>query len=196
MSQTLRVVPLTVVLLAALAACGPSNDADPTSREALAKAPPFQFGTTCTKVESSSYGTAQSRTETPRCFDGYDCGKFAPSEGIGIGGGATYHSYSYHKDIQWFEGTCKNPKPVTCNERPVRSACEGCQYTSCCVSVALCQDDPNCLAIADCVAVCKNDVACATRCQKNGERTASEHFSAFLKCTSQACADACDAVMP
>jgi hypothetical protein len=192
MRQTKHVVPLTVVLLAAFSACGSPDDMDPTSPEALKRAPPLQFGTSCTHVQISSYGTSKSHTETPRCFDGSDCGKLGSSEGIGIGGGATYSSYSYYKDVRWFEGTCSNPKPVTCDQRPVHNACEGCQYTKCCVSVALCQDDPNCLAIADCVVACKNDTTCSTRCQKNGERRASANFSAVLKCASEACADACE----
>jgi hypothetical protein len=172
------------------AASGPP---DPTSREVLQKAPEFKWGTTCTRVESSSYGTASDRTETPRCFDKLDCNDFESEEAIGYGGGATYNSYSYWKDVKYFTGTCADPTPVTCDERPVAEgdACARCQYDHCCGQVAVCEDDPNCVAVNDCLVGCKTDEKCAQGCLSNGEYSAVKRLKSAYRCMSGSCTTEC-----
>jgi hypothetical protein len=98
-------------LLAALQACG-SPPPDPTSSEALTKAPSMQWGTTCVQHDDSSYGTASSHTKTPKCFNGRDCGDIASDEAAGYGGGASYYGDTYYTDFVYFEGTCDNQRPA------------------------------------------------------------------------------------
>lgn len=91
MNKLIGLLPLVASVVFTVTGCSSSGNAppDPTSRQALMKPPPMEFGTTCTKVDISSYGTAHSHVETPMCLqaDG-DCGKLNSSSASDFGGGA------------------------------------------------------------------------------------------------------------
>jgi hypothetical protein len=181
------------VVLPVSGCSGSSNAApDPTSREALTKAPPMESGTTCTKVEISSYGTAHSHDETPVCLQaGGDCEKMHGSEASDYGGGAAYNDFVSYKDVKWFEGTCADQKPISCAQRSANDDCGACQYKECCAPVAICEDDPNCVAVVDCVTACKADTACVGRCIQNGEPRATSNLKAAVQCVRDRCAAKC-----
>ena len=182
-----------IPLLAAFAlGCSAAAPPDPTSVESLHKAPPMAFGTTCTKVEDSSYGTSSSHEETPVCLEGGgNCGALKSSSGSDFGGGAAYNGFTGYKDVKWFEGTCADQKPITCDQRPVKNDCDACQYAKCCDRVALCEDDPNCVAIVDCVSGCKKDEACANRCLDHGDLLAKLNVQAAITCMVDHCTAEC-----
>ena len=179
------------ILVSAIGLGCAATPVDPTSREALQKAPPMAFGTTCTKVEYSSYGSSTSHSETPVCLDNWDCGTMDSSSARDYAAGADYYGDTHYADVAFFEGTCAEKKPITCDERPAANDCDTCQYSQCCTRVALCEDDPNCVAIADCVNTCKDDQACATRCLNNGDSTASSNLKAAAQCVQSRCAVEC-----
>lgn len=193
--MTLRLLFRVATSLAAVGVVGcssASSTPDPTSREALRKAPPIEFGMTCTKVVDESYGTAHSHDETPVCLGGGgDCNDLAPSSGDAFGGGDEYFGATYYEDFHWFEGTCENHKPITCDQRPKANACDTCKYAVCCVPIVLCEDDPNCQAVVACVTYCKDDKACAARCMQNGDARATKNLGDAVGCVLHACAKEC-----
>lgn len=179
-------------LVAAMGACaGASGDADPGSTAALRSAPPFDYGTTCTKVERSHYGSHTTVNEVRMCMPKSDCGSAEASSATAYAGGLEWSGSYTFKDVKWFEGTCANRKPVSCDGRAPVDECAACAYSKCCPRVAMCDDDPNCVAIRTCMAACGKDVACITRCAKNAETGAYANFYAAFKCTVTSCSDTC-----
>lgn len=194
MKKPLGFLSLAASLVLTVSGCSGSSDAppDPTSKESLTKAPPMEFGTTCTKLDNSSYGTAHSHDETPMCLQGGgDCGELHSSSDSAFGGGAAYGDFVTYKDVKWFEGTCADQKPISCDQRPANTDCETCQYEECCTPVALCEDDPNCIAIADCVTGCKGDTACTRRCLEHGEPRATSSLERAVECVRNRCSAKC-----
>lgn len=180
----------SVLLISFSLGCG-DGPPDPTSSEVLRKAPAMAFGTTCTKVDDDSYGTSSSHKEEKMCMAQYDCADIDGNSATAYGGGATYNGSTYYKNVQWFEGTCDDPQPVTCDERPAADDCQACQYAYCCGPVAVCEDDPNCMAINDCVIACKDDAPCVQRCVFNGDEKASRNIRTAAACANNYCAKEC-----
>ncbi len=171
-----------------------SHDVDATSKEALQKAPPIQYGCTYTE-ESSNYvdGNSIGANSRPMCSMGKRCSEVgSPDDDIGgYAGGSTYRTSSSYAGKTDFVGTCDAPRPISCDDYDNGDACDQCLGKSCCSPAFLCEHDPNCKAIVDCVSNCKNDAACTQRCADNGEPSAFENLRALAKCLSGACASAC-----
>ena len=198
MQTSIRVVQTAASLLALVAfagGCGASDEpADPTSAEALRKADPVTVSCSYVQTFSSSYGTASSSKDTPEC-DNTRCGDVRdPNDDyVAYGGGAEYVGYTYNHDMVSFVGTCSGPRTaISCDDmKNDGDACDACLASSCCTSVFLCEHDPNCQAISDCVTTCKEDTACGQRCVDNGEPTASKSFAGTVECLTGSCASAC-----
>ncbi len=65
-------LPLAVAsLLSLMIGCSDASSGppDPTSEQALHKTKTMSYGTTCLKVDHSSYGGSHSNDETPQCLD-------------------------------------------------------------------------------------------------------------------------------
>lgn len=181
-------------LLLAATACSSSDapdDADGFSSQA--NSPPFRYGNTCTKVVSSSYGTASAETKTPLCLEQRACWDDVPAPTHTYDGTASYSRRTYYTDVVWFEGTCEDPRPVSCDTRPRPNSCADCQYDICCGSVAVCEDDPNCVAIDECIVACGTDTSCVRACSQRGDRVASENHARALDCVVEWCEDECNA---
>jgi len=180
-------IPLVLGLFACFLlnlGCSASASApDPTSWEALHKAPTLKWGSTCVERGSYSYGDLGGSTSTPYCEEDLDC---ADAEPITTGLGTTYYS-----NFTYFEGTCADQHPVTCDQRVPKDDCDACQYEQCCTFVALCEDDPNCLAVNDCFIHCKDDDKCARNCALNGDLSAEEIFRKANTCINNRCSDRC-----
>jgi len=126
------------------------------------------------------------------CLELQDCADLEDSTGYGYGGGATFNSSTDYRNIEWFEGDCSDKRAISCDDRPQPNACASCQYKSCCSEVAICEDDPNCLAINDCVGACKNDDACVKSCLDRGESHAAKNLVRAATCIQSACKSDCE----
>jgi hypothetical protein len=155
---------------------------DPTSVAALNKAPPMKWGSTCDQQTYHSYGDLHGSSSTPACLEGEDCHDYGGTDAFG---------YYYASGISYFEGTCNDPHPVTCDQRVPKTDCDACKYEKCCTYVALCEDDPNCLAIQACVAHCNGVYECNHVCYTNGEYSASAHYRNARDCFGSVCRDRC-----
>ena len=151
----------------------------------------MKWGTTCVKHASTRIDVDVTNSAEPYCSDMGDCSQIDEGRFAEAAAGTTIDSDTWYSDVKYFEGTCDDPHPGSCDDRERKDDCDACQYDRCCAPVALCEDDPNCGAIVDCVLGCKNDQACARRCVSNGETNAREHFSAAMKCITETCTDRC-----
>jgi hypothetical protein len=188
-----KLLALTMFVLTQ--ACSGSSSPDPTSREALTKAKPLKWGTTCVEHDSSSYdtgsGSFSTTTTTQQCKYQVDCKTLDASPDRWNSSGGVLNSDTSFTDVKYFEGTCDDQHPVSCDDRKRNNNCDACQYDKCCAFVALCEDDPNCTAIVDCIDACKDDQACAQRCVNNGDRIASTNLTAAVTCLESNCKDRC-----
>jgi hypothetical protein len=153
--------------------------------------PPFAWGNTCTQVFDSSYGPSHSEKRTPLCLENRACWDDAPDPGYNFDGTAAYHSVTYYEDVVWFEGTCDNPKPVSCAGRGDGSACSTCSNQVCCGPTAICIDDPNCVALAKCLLQCNGRSDCQATCNSQADYVAQDSLQRFEKCLSNNCATEC-----
>lgn len=183
----------TALVATSTYACASSDgsETDGPGRNSLIKAPPFRYGNTCTKVVASAVATASDEKRTPLCLEQRACWDDVPKPSTVPVGSATYHSRTYYKDVAWFEGTCEHQVPVACDARPRASACAACKYAICCGSVAVCEDDPNCVAIEECITACGGDADCTTSCRTRGDDVAATNHSRALSCVDDWCQDEC-----
>jgi hypothetical protein len=180
-------------------ACSPDGDAepdpldDPTSRESLRKAEPLSMGCAYVETEHSSYESASSVKRTPRCAIGVRCVDLQTPNGTAMsdGYGGVYNSYTSYTDEVDFVGTCDAQKPISCKGRSGADACEACTIENACRALVLCENDPNCLAIATCVQTCGADSSCARRCVDNGEPEAHANFVRLAEVVTDECAASC-----
>lgn len=196
MHTPLRLAALATMLAAALVGstgCAPDDDVDPTSASALRRAEPLAFGCTYVREDYSSYGTASSTKRTPACTTGLRCEELeTPDSDHAYVGGGSYFGVTLLEDRSDFIGTCDDPQPISCEYlEETGNACDACLAKSCCLYTFLCDQDPNCHAIIECIDGCKDDEACQTRCVTNGERTASNHLVEAASCLGRMCSDAC-----
>lgn len=156
-----RFLLVSCCLLGVLAfATGCSNETDPTSTEALRKAEPLAYGCAFVEINIGSYGTASSKTKTPKCTQGIRCDELqTPDSSYDYIGGASFYSSTTYDDRHTFVGTCDDQEPLT-NEAN--------GFEPCYAAPALCMRDPNCLAMRDCVSGCGTDDSCTQRCLQNG----------------------------
>ncbi len=165
---------LSALLLGA-SGCSSSGDAGPRSREALHKADNLQFGCAYVRVKHSSYGTASSTDKTPECLEGERCDELkSPDSYQAYAGGNAYDSSEYFDKEVNFTGTCAQQAPL-----PVPGP-----SSKCYAAPYLCDHDPNCTAIRDCVTTCGDDAGCSAECIANGDYTAAYNFRATLECES------------
>lgn len=171
-----------------------SHEVDATSKEALQKAPPIQYGCKYTEESSNSVdGYSIGTNRRPMCSMGTRCSDVgSPKDDIGgYHGGSTYSTSSHYAGRTDFVGTCDAPQPITCDDYESGDTCDQCIGKSCCAPAFLCEHDPNCKAVVDCVNDCKDDTACTQRCADNGEPHAVENLRALAQCLSGRCASAC-----
>ena len=193
----MRTSPLAIVLFAlSIAACGSDPDsstpeADPASPELLKKADTISLG--CSYVEHETFyadGTARP-TETPKCEDvPCDAVRDYESDTMSIGG-SVIGSSKFAMNKEEFVGTCSDRTPIKCDEDAGGDPCAQCAAKSCCRSTFLCDHDPNCGAIIDCIVACDQDDACVDRCMINGDWRAAENLRAAFTCLTAFCADSC-----
>ena len=184
--------PLALVLLTT-SACASSDGgrADGLAGDSMRESQPFRYGNTCTKVFASSYGTASDEMRTPLCLEQQACWDDVPAPKATTIGSSTYHGRTWYEDVVWFEGTCEQHVPVSCDARPRETACASCKYSACCGSVAVCEDDPNCVTLDDCMAACGFDADCATSCRVRGDSVAAKNHSRAMTCVNEWCQDEC-----
>lgn len=181
---------------ASLASLGCSADEriDPTSPEALLRAEPLQYGCSYVHRESTlGIGGREDETTTPRCSPERRCEDVTPPSSFHYGVGSDgYSSYDFYEDKVDFIGTCDDPHPVSCEDLTESGdECTACQARSCCAPVYLCEHDPNCVAILECLDGCKEDSACQNRCVANAEYHARSNLAAAVQCTRNTCATEC-----
>lgn len=181
--------------LATLAGCASEGEADPlsdpTSRESLRKAEPLATGCTYVKRYKSSYGTVTDVEVTPGCMMG-TCSLPRPeSDAMSDGAGGVFTSFTEYTDAVEFIGTCEDHEPITCEGRTGVDACESCVLESACSALILCEKDPNCLAIADCLQGCADDEACGARCLENGDELASANLVSLASVVTGVCEGRC-----
>jgi hypothetical protein len=157
----------------------------------LVKAPPFRYGNTCTMVRSSSVGTASGQQRTPLCLEQQACYDDVPEPSATAVGSSVYRSRTWYEDVIWFEGTCENNVLVSCDARPSADACAACKYAACCGSVAVCEDDPNCVALHECITACGTEADCATSCRARAEDVAERNHARATTCVDEWCQDEC-----
>lgn len=185
---------VAVILLAAIvtSACsGGDAGGSGSAGQAASYSPPFEWGNTCTKVFASSYGPAHDEKHTPLCLENRACWDDDPDPGYAFDGTAAYHSVTYYEDVVWFEGTCENPKPISCAGRGDGSTCSTCANQVCCGPTSICVDDPNCVALAKCVAQCDGRYDCESACKTRADYVAQDSLERFEKCLTDNCETEC-----
>jgi hypothetical protein len=186
----------TAVLFSFLALAGCRADeagTDPTSREALQKAEPLSYGCSYVHVEQSSYGTASSTDAYPACEDNVRCRDLEEpaSEYVPFGDSA-YQARTRFEERVDFIGTCKDQTPISCEAYLTSGdACDACVARACCSPVFLCDNDPNCGAVLECLEECGHDESCVQRCLDNGDSDAVTNLLDGVQCIVGPCADAC-----
>ncbi len=93
---------------------------------------------------------------------------------------------------------CKSgdePAPIpACGYASPVAACTSCAQTSCCDALGACEGDPDCRGYVGCVAGCRNDPECTTKCRqarpKGVLRSAAVDSCLAARC-SRACGLAC-----
>lgn len=161
------------VLFFGASACSSSGDAGPRSREALHKADPLQYGCAYVSVKHSSYGTYSSTDKTPQCTQGERCDELkSPDSYRAYAGDNAFDSSEYFDKEVNFTGTCAQQTAL-----PVPGP-----SSKCYAAPYLCDHDPNCMAIRDCVTTCGTDAGCSAECIANGDYTAASNFRASLEC--------------
>jgi hypothetical protein len=181
-------------LIATLAACATEEEApDPTSVAALRKAPSLQSGCSYVEHEASSFGSSFETSDTPRCSL-LSCAELSPpSDYVAYAGGSDlYESRTYYFDKVDFLGTCDDPQPISCEGRAGADACEQCVVEHDCAALVLCESDPNCVAITDCIGGCREDQACASRCLQNGDYYARKNLNRLADAVTGTCASSCE----
>ena len=163
---------------------------DPTSAQALKKAEPLEVSCSYEEhISGSAGGSDLDQCEEQRCNDVKDPDFSGVSIEIGD------YTTGYNHDKVDYVGGCGSSTrtKVTCDDLASDGdGCDACVAKSCCTSVFLCDHDPNCGAITDCINnECKDDESCMKRCIDNGEPSAAESFKAALSCMSGTCASAC-----
>ena len=157
----------------------------------LIVAPQFKYGSTCDKHQTSNIDGDISTTVTHLCLDGQDCNTISDNSYETAIGNSALGLQTVYDSVTLFEGTCDKPTAITCTNRKPSDACVQCLYSICCDRAALCEDDPNCVAITVCVASCGSDSSCADTCVADGDPVASTNFLAKLQCASGPCANSC-----
>lgn len=182
------------VSLFSLGCSSGSHEVDATSKEALQLAPPIQYGCTYTERSDNYVGGDLIGTNSqPMCSMDKRCSEVGAPHGDigGYAGGSTYRTSSSYVGRTDFVGTCDAPQPIACDDYANRDTCDQCIGKSCCAPAFLCEHDPNCKAIVDCITNCKEDAACTQRCADNGEPSAIANLRALAHCLSGTCASAC-----
>ena len=177
---------LVLAVLAVGCSSSSSETADPTSAAALKKADSIEVSCSYTEHYSSDgYGAV----DTPSCDNRMCLAVEADENSVDFGDGSSM----YDTDLQQFLGSCTGERtPVSCDDfANDGDACDACLAAHCCISTFLCNHDPNCQAISDCVTSCKDDSTCAQRCVENGDYQASKDFTGTVQCMTGTCADAC-----
>jgi hypothetical protein len=142
----------------------------------LIVAPQFQYCSTCDKNETFNIDGDVSTTVTHLCLDEQDCSTLNDSSYGTVVSGSALSTYTVYDRLTLFEGTCAKSVAISCANRHASDACETCLYTICCERAALCEDDPNCVAITDCVVQCGADSSCGDQCVTRGDAVASANF--------------------
>jgi hypothetical protein len=174
--------------------CSSSNgpdEPDLSSPESLRRAPTMAWGTTCEKHEASGCGTSHSDSKTLVCMDGIECSELTKPGAFEDLGGVSCYSYTNYDYKDLHEGPCTDPHPYTCEGRAGTGPCSLCAYQDCCFAISFCEDDPNCLAIDECIGWCKDDNECIGRCLNNADGFAAKTFRKLIQCLGDSCKDEC-----
>lgn len=188
-----RTSSLLVVSSAFLFACSSTTETDPTSSAALKKAEPLAYGcafeqTSSTRIDGFKIGSRKEHV----CSTSVRCDELKPISDIyGYGGGSTYSVSTTNSDFVDFTGTCADPQPISCDDYRDGDACDECLAAKCCAATYLCDHDPNCQAIGDCIKGCGDDQRCTARCFSEGYYDAGKNLRAFGACLTGRCASAC-----
>lgn len=190
-------VGFVALFTVACSAGADAHEVDPTSKEALRKAPSLDYGCRYTKETTGSLSDGYTQTDkTPECTMHVRCNELREpasyADGVGADGvgDVTYESSTEYTGRQDFIGTCGDPQPVSCDDYAAGDSCDQCVGKSCCAAAFSCDADPNCGAILDCVNACKDD-DCAKRCMDNGDPVAAATVGALAECMTHSCSSAC-----
>jgi hypothetical protein len=192
--STLKLIAVVLLTTTTLvnAGCTADEEPDPTSREALQKAEPLKFGCSFVREEYSSFGTYSETKRTPDCSTLMSCSELdSPDSYRASLGDQSYYSSTIFKERVDFIGTCAEHEPISCEYLETGNECDACAARSCCAPNYLCDHDPNCIAITDCLKNCKEDRDCQNRCLHNGEYSAAKNLRAAVTCLASSCKEAC-----
>lgn len=191
MRSSPRIAIALLSLATLVAGCSSeSATADPTSSQALKKADPIEVSCSYTShISGSEGGSDLDECNNTRCSDVQDPDYTDLSIDIGD------YTTGYYTDKVDYLGDCESGTrtKISCDDLASDGdACDACVAKSCCTSAFLCNHDPNCQAIADCINNdCNNDESCMQRCIENGDYEAAKSFKDTLSCMSGVCASAC-----
>lgn len=175
---SMALASMALLSTSALVGCSSSDgDSSPATHELLYRAAPLQFGCTYTQSTHSSYGTSSRTEKIPKCTEGVRCDDlYTPDSTTDYAGGNAFYESVQFDDRVNFVGTCAVHTPVP----GVKNAFEGCY-----AAPYLCEIDPNCQAIIDCLKACADDTTCGQACTANGEAGASHNLSKVLECVDR-----------